>query len=330
MKRKHFVIVILLFIILLLAVFLYLYLTRNELLNNLPWFTNQRIPAFQYYLQGDAQEPLDSPMGLAVGGNGYLYVTDAGTSRVVVFDRDGRIVRTFGGKGTARGQFDYPYGIAVHNSEVYVADKNNNRVQVFSENGEFVRMLVQSGRNEPAGFIEPAGLAVHPGSGRVYFADLTHHRVVVLDSDGNFIGEMGGAESGSGYYLAFPNGVAVDDNGLVYIADSNNSRVLVVSEDGKRLIREFDGERNGEGKFALPRGIAVDGSGRVWVVDTLTHRVAAFQGTNRLFNLGGLGVEEGQLYFPNGLAIDKEGRIYVTERGLNRISVFGTQAVIQP
>src|SRR5262245_57646757 len=50
-------------------------------------------------------------------------------------------VRSWGGFGTAPGQFDSPQAIAVgRNGHLYVADSGNHRVQEFTNTGELVRV----------------------------------------------------------------------------------------------------------------------------------------------------------------------------------------------
>jgi DNA-binding beta-propeller fold protein YncE len=195
MKKKQFIIGILVIIIVLLAVFLYLYLTRNEILYNIPGFFSDRAPTFQYYLQGDPRNPMDSPMGVAVDGTGNVYVTDADKDCVVVFDRSGQVLRMFGSSGTGNGQFNYPYGIAIHHDEVYVADKGNYRVEVFSLIGEYMRTVVQSSQSGLAGVFEPTGIAVSGKNGDIYITDLLGHRVIIFNNQGQYIRDVGSAES---------------------------------------------------------------------------------------------------------------------------------------
>ncbi|MBI4719753.1 MAG: 6-bladed beta-propeller, partial [Chitinivibrionia bacterium] len=60
--------------------------------------------------------------------------------RVQVFTKGGQYLRQWGTSGTAPGQFQFPFGIAVDgNGRVYVADSHNDRVQVFSGLGTFLR-----------------------------------------------------------------------------------------------------------------------------------------------------------------------------------------------
>ena len=45
-------------------------------------------------------------MGVTVGPDGLLYVADTHYQRVLVYDKEGRSVRSFGEFGTGPGQFD--------------------------------------------------------------------------------------------------------------------------------------------------------------------------------------------------------------------------------
>ncbi|PYK09348.1 MAG: 6-bladed beta-propeller, partial [Verrucomicrobia bacterium] len=58
-----------------------------------------------------------------------------------------------GGRGTGKGEFDSPAGIAVDpNGNVLVADTNNGRVEKFSPTGTFVTSIGQ--------FEAPNGIAI--------------------------------------------------------------------------------------------------------------------------------------------------------------------------
>src|SRR5207245_1968638 len=74
-----------------------------------------------------------------VDRDGFVYVTDTGNHRVQKFDRDGNFETQWGGFGGARGQFNFPYGLAVdRRGAIFVLDSSNFRVQQFmtAEEGE--------------------------------------------------------------------------------------------------------------------------------------------------------------------------------------------------
>lgn len=75
--------------------------------------------------------------------SGNLYVTDGDSTepeapnrRVLKYDKNGKFIKTWGSKGQAKGQFDYPHSVLVDTKEtVFVCDRNNWRMQVFDKEG---------------------------------------------------------------------------------------------------------------------------------------------------------------------------------------------------
>src|SRR6266542_419284 len=63
-------------------------------------------------MPGDA--PLaPAPAGVALDGDGNIYVTDYALDRVVKLAPDGSVLAQWGGSGNAVGQFSAPFGVAV-------------------------------------------------------------------------------------------------------------------------------------------------------------------------------------------------------------------------
>jgi DNA-binding beta-propeller fold protein YncE len=97
-----------------------------------------------------AQEPgqFRSPWGIAVDGQGDVYVTDSGNQRVQKFDREGNFITQWGGFGNGGVQFNFPYGIAVDaRGSVFVVDSANTRVQQFmpaDEGGERLKQEAEA------------------------------------------------------------------------------------------------------------------------------------------------------------------------------------------
>jgi DNA-binding beta-propeller fold protein YncE len=81
---------------------------------------------------GDAPGDLAMPKGIAVDGDGNVYVVDARFENVQIFDRDGRLLLFFGSEGTGPGQFWLPAGIGIDpNDRIWISDTYNRRIQVF-------------------------------------------------------------------------------------------------------------------------------------------------------------------------------------------------------
>jgi peptidylamidoglycolate lyase len=89
---------------------------------------------------GEDQTHMNQPNDVAIAPNGDLYVSDGyGNNRVVVFDKNGKFLRTWGKLGQGPGEFSQPHSIVLDSKgRVYVADRNNSRIQVFDAKGKFL------------------------------------------------------------------------------------------------------------------------------------------------------------------------------------------------
>jgi len=100
------------------------------------------------------------PSGVAVDGEGNLYVTDTLNDRVEIFDAEGKFIRTWGKNGDGPGCFARPKGIAVDaDGHVWVADGMLDRVQVFTPTGDLLTYLGGHG-NLPGQFAALCGIAI--------------------------------------------------------------------------------------------------------------------------------------------------------------------------
>lgn len=78
----------------------------------------------------------EEPVSLTVSREGHVFVADNGMNRVWVFNRQGKLINTLGGKGDKDGQFRLITSMyTTSNNEIIVVD---NRIQVFSSAGKFL------------------------------------------------------------------------------------------------------------------------------------------------------------------------------------------------
>lgn len=99
-----------------------------------------------------------------------IYVSDFGSYKVKVFDRQGRFVRSFGTYGSSVGQFIRPKGLAVDRDEnVYVADAAFENVQIFNSKGQIL-MYFGGPHTGPGGLMLPFGVSV-VDEGMEFFED---------------------------------------------------------------------------------------------------------------------------------------------------------------
>jgi len=119
------------------------------------------------------------PEGVAVDGDGNIYVTDTFNNRVETFDADGGFISAFGGNGDAPADLERPKGIAVDcDGHIWVVDAAQNRVKVFNKQG---RLLIYFGEQGyyPGQFMGPWGIAIDHAN-RVIVSETFPGRVQVF------------------------------------------------------------------------------------------------------------------------------------------------------
>lgn len=157
----------------------------------------------------------------------------------------------FGSNGTGNGQFVYPAGCCLLNSELYVVDKQNNRVQVFNLAGVYQRQFgtVGVGNNN---FFFPEGITTDGTD--VYIVDSANHRIKQHQSDGTFVAEFGSNGTGNNNFK-YPVGISYND-GKLYITDKQNHRIKTHQTNGT-FIAEFGTYGTGDNNLNFPEGIAI-------------------------------------------------------------------------
>lgn len=128
-------------------------------------------------------EKFNFPNGVAVDGNGNVFVTDSNNGRLLMFDAEGTI-RGQVGRGAGQGNLGLPRGLAVDSQgRVFVADATGQGVFIYrAPSGD-------SRRLDYLGFVGGEGVAdaqfEYPNSvavdarGRVYVADTFNDRVQI-------------------------------------------------------------------------------------------------------------------------------------------------------
>jgi uncharacterized protein (TIGR03663 family) len=181
-------------------------------------------------------------------------------------------VGVWGTRGSGRGEFEEPRGLAVDKSgNLYVADSKNNRIQKLSPEGQVLAVWGSEGEG-PGQFKDPHGVAIGP-DGSVYVADTWNHRIQKFDPEGKFISQFGKEDPG----FWGPRDVTVSGEGLVYVADTGNKRIVSFSASGQPL-ENWGGDGSAPRQFIEPVGLAVNDAGELLVADTGNRRIQTFLG----------------------------------------------------
>jgi DNA-binding beta-propeller fold protein YncE len=165
---------------------------------------------------------LNQPTDIAVAQSGDVFVSQghtpgsAGDPRVLKFDRNGRFITSWGGKGTGPGQFDVAHGVAVDiQGMVWVMDRENQRIQIFDSNGTFVRQMKYSGL--------PCSIDI--GGEHIYMVNGYGGQVVQLDLSGTVLAAAGKPGTGLGEF-GEAHSIAVSPRGELFVADSANAALV--------------------------------------------------------------------------------------------------------
>ena len=275
--------------------------------------------------------------GVASDSLGRIHVFNRGEHPVIVFNRDGQFLRSWG-----EGIFTRAHGITIGpDDSVYLADDLGHTVRKFTLEGKLLLTLGTSGSASATGAIGldyrtirhagppfnlPTNLALSP-RGEMYVTDgYGNARVHKFSPDGRLLFSWGGPGSGPGQFHV-PHGIAVGADGTVHVADRENCRIQIFTPEGEYL-REWGG-------LARPCELFIDTRGIVHVAElgfrsgmwpgamapqpreTATGgRVSVFDLHGKLLARWGGGENPcapGDFFAPHDIWADAHGDVYVSE-----------------
>lgn len=159
-------------------------------------------------------DPFNKPTDLAIASTGELFISDGyGNARVHKYTPDGRLITSWGERGTGPGQFALSHCVRVdRHDRVWVCDRTNDRIQIFDTDGNFL--------NERTGLRKPDTIYFDPNEEIVYIAEL-EQQVSIYTLDGTLITKWGGAEKSEtpGRFLGCPHGIWMDSRGDLYVGE---------------------------------------------------------------------------------------------------------------
>ena len=212
------------------------------------------------------------PLGVAMGSNGILYVSDGRLKKVFGFDAEGKLKFGIG----QPGELQNPTGIAINDElgRMYIADSYGHVIRVYSLAGE--KLFDFGIRGEKDGqFNYPTNVCVNRTNGQVYVTDTQNFRVQVFDKDGVFVRKIGQLGDVPGTFSR-PKVLAVDSEDHLYVTDAAFNNVQLFDKDGQLLLI-FGGFGTGPGELQLPAGMHIDDQDKIYIVDQVGGRVLVFQ-----------------------------------------------------
>jgi sugar lactone lactonase YvrE len=165
---------------------------------------------------------LNQPNDIVVADNGDVFIAqghtpgERGDARVLKFDKAGRFLAQWGGKGAGPGQFQVAHGLAIDaKGLLWVADRENQRIQVFDQKGTFVREMKYAGL--------PCAFDI--GREYVYMVNGFAGQVVRMDLAGKVLAVVGRPGKGPGEF-GEAHFIAVSPKQELFVADSVNGALV--------------------------------------------------------------------------------------------------------
>ena len=259
---------------------------------------------------------------VGVDKNDNVYVFNRGEHPMIVFDRDGRFLRSWG-----EGVFTRAHGLHIGpDGFAYCTDDGDHTVRKCTLEGEVVLSIGIPG--QPSEFMsgQPFHRCTHTAlspSGDIYVSDGYGNACVHQYSErGELIRTWGGPGSDAGeFYL--PHNICCDRDGWVYVADRENHRIQIFDGAGR-----YETQWN---NLYRPCGLFLDNApdphmyvgelGPIFRSGTpyppnLGARVSVLDRHGHpLSRVGGATMGTGPLEFvaPHGIAADTRGDVYVGE-----------------
>ena len=286
---------------------------------------------------------------IATDSKDRVFVFNRGDHPIMVFDRDGSFVTSWG-----EGVFARAHGITIGpDDSVYCTDDLDHTVRKFTPEGRLLMTLGTRGKPSITGAtsidyrtIQLAGLPFHfptnvalSAEGDIYVSDgYGNARIHKFSPDGRLLFSWGEPGHGPGAFHV-PHGIAVDQKGTVFVADRENHRIQLFSPTGQ-FLDEWKG-------IARPCQIAFDRIGNLFIAE-LGYRAGMWPGTSApsanatggrvsIFNAKGELVNRwgggdnptapGDFFAPHDICLDSRGDVYVAEVVM---SAGGNRGLVSP
>jgi hypothetical protein len=261
---------------------------------------------------------------VAVDSKDRVYVFNRGAHPMIVFDREGNFIKSWG-----EGVFKRAHGLHIdRHDHLYCTDDGDHTVRKCTTDGKILLTLGIPGKPAPFMSGEPFHRCTHTAlspKDEIYVSDGYGNACVHKYSpDGKLLKTWGESGTEPGQFNLVHN-IVTDEDGWVYVADRENHRIQVFDGNGRYETQWNNLHRPcglycacgkgadplffvGELGPGMPVNLKYRNLGpRISIVDKEGKLVSRLGGEE------GAGLEVGRFLAPHGLATDSRGDIYVGE-----------------
>ncbi len=239
-------------------------------------------------------------VGVDASDNVYAFQRDEPSSKVMVFDAQGKYLRTWG-----ENTFTYPHGLRVlRDGSVWLTDRQSQQIFRFDPTGTLLLTIGRkgvAGDNDSKDAFNGVSDVVMAPDGDLFASDGEggNNRVVKLTKDGAFIKSWGTKGAGQGQ-LSTPHCIAMDAKGRVWVCDRGNKRMQIFDQEGQYVGQVAD--------VGTPVSIAFGRDDTAYVASGAPENMVTILGPD-----GRVRERIDGFDTPHGIAVDSTAAIYVAE-----------------
>nr|WP_295905584.1 NHL repeat-containing protein [uncultured Bdellovibrio sp.] len=182
---------------------------------------------FKFDFDGNAQGFLAvpsaaTPYGLSIDKDDTLFIADAGGGGLIKLPLSTGIPTSF-----AVGQYTIPAGVSCQpDGSILIMDFNGvaSVGKRLNASGTVIDTFGDTGPGTIGG--TALGVTADPNTGRIYVAHATGNKILVYESNGDYVSEFTNAD------FRQPFGIYTDSNGDIFVADQLNNNVKKFKSDG--------------------------------------------------------------------------------------------------
>ena len=259
---------------------------------------------------------------IGVDSKDRVYCFNRGRHPMIVFDRDGKFLKSWGEK-----TFKHAHGVHMGPDDtIYCTDDGDHTVRKCTLDGKVLLKIGLPGKPAPKLSGKPFNRCTHTAlspNGEIYVSDGYGNACVhKYTAHGKLVKSWGGPGADTGQFN-IPHNITCDADGWVYVADRENHRVQIFDGNGK-YETQWNNMHRPSGLFMTAGKCPICYIGEIGPylpvnrdMPNLGPRVSIVDHTGKL--LGRLdrvppaGTSPGQFLSPHGIAVDSQGDLYVGE-----------------
>lgn len=249
----------------------------------------------------------------------HLFVLDSVTSKIKVFDSNGKLQKIWGNVGSSDGDLKNPAAIYAESDFVHVADTGNSRIVTFDHDGNLLRTWGNSGIDAQS--VRFPSDVTSDSDGVYYVSDSKQNKILKYDSSGVFLGQIDSILTAAAKFSSIDS-VAINNDSLFLLA-SGDDRILEYRNDGV-FVESFSHTGQNDKQLQEPSSLDVF-ENNVYIADSGNYRVQVLDiDGSYVAKWGSFGNGQGQFSRISGIDVDSMGNVWVSDSGNNRIQKFAS------